>query len=149
MYATVCKGIVLQNLLVQQCSFKKTFLNKPLDFQLGPNIVDRHLEEKKLSRKLKPSFMSTTSHGVNNDVEQGCQMEYFRTEILIWVNFVGSRKWNGKGKWKMLVYVMAVWSILRPFGIFCGHVVYFMVYFSCFGMLYQEKSGNPGVVESS
>jgi hypothetical protein len=24
-----------------------------------------------------------------------------------------------------------------------------MVYFSCFGMLYQEKSGNPGVVESS
>jgi hypothetical protein len=42
-------------------------------------------------------------------------------------------------QWKMLVYFIAVSSILRPFGIFCGH----LVYFSCFGMLCQEKSGNP------
>jgi hypothetical protein len=41
-----------------------------------------------------------------------------------------------------LVDLTAIWY-------FCGHTVYFMVYFSCFGMLYQEKSGNPGVVESS
>jgi hypothetical protein len=43
---------------------------------------------------------------------------------------------------------MAIWSILRPFGhlailwpfdIFYGY----LVYFSRFGMLYQEKSGNP------
>jgi hypothetical protein len=36
--------------------------------------------------------------------------------------------------------------ILRLFGIFCGHWVYFMVVlyiFPRFGMLYQEKSGNP------
>jgi hypothetical protein len=33
-----------------------------------------------------------------------------------------------------LVYLMAFWSILRPFGIFYG---------LRFGMLYQEKSGNP------
>jgi hypothetical protein len=35
---------------------------------------------------------------------------------------------------------------LRPFGIFYGHLVYFTAIwyiFSCFGMFYQEKSGNP------
>jgi hypothetical protein len=38
-------------------------------------------------------------------------------------------------------------SILWLFGIFCGHLVYLMVIwyiFSRFGMLYAEKSGNPG-----
>jgi hypothetical protein len=34
---------------------------------------------------------------------------------------------------------MATWFILRPFGIFCGY----LVYFPHFGMLHQEKSGNP------
>jgi hypothetical protein len=29
-------------------------------------------------------------------------------------------------KWKMFVYFMAIWKILRPFGIFYGHLVYFM-----------------------
>jgi hypothetical protein len=53
-----------------------------------------------------------------------------------------------------LVYFMAIWYILWPVGIFYGHLVYFMailVYFlviwhifSRFGMLHQEKSGNPG-----
>jgi hypothetical protein len=35
---------------------------------------------------------------------------------------------------------------VRPFGLFYCHLVYCMVilvYFSRFGMLYQEKSGNP------
>jgi hypothetical protein len=45
-----------------------------------------------------------------------------------------------------------IWSILRSFGLFYGHLVYFMdvntfcgilVYFSRFGILYQAKSGNP------
>jgi hypothetical protein len=44
---------------------------------------------------------------------------------------------------KILVYVMAFWYILRPFDIICGHMVYFMVISPRFGMLYQEKSGNP------
>jgi hypothetical protein len=42
---------------------------------------------------------------------------------------------------------MSTWSILQPlkifydpFGIFSGH----LVYFPRFGMLYREKSGNPG-----
>jgi hypothetical protein len=41
---------------------------------------------------------------------------------------------------------MAIWSILLPLGTFYRHLVYFvaiLVYFSRFGMLYQEKSGNP------
>jgi hypothetical protein len=49
-------------------------------------------------------------------------------------------------QWKMLVYFMAIWYILWPFGIFCVHFVYFMVIwyiFPRFGTLYQEKSGNP------
>jgi hypothetical protein len=49
--------------------------------------------------------------------------------------------------WKLLVYFMSIWSILRQFGMFCGHLVYFIVIwyvFPRFGMLYQEKCGNPG-----
>jgi hypothetical protein len=46
-----------------------------------------------------------------------------------------------------LKYFMAIWYILRPFGIFWGHLVYFEAIwyiFPRFGMLYPEKSGNPG-----
>jgi hypothetical protein len=71
-------------------------------------------------------------------------------------------------QWKLFVYYTAVWSILRLFGIFCAHLVYFwpfgiflaiwyilwpfgifyvyLVYFSRFGKLGQEKSGNPNLV---
>jgi uncharacterized Tic20 family protein len=28
-------------------------------------------------------------------------------------------------QWKMLVYSMALWSFLLPFGVFCGDLVYF------------------------
>jgi hypothetical protein len=38
-------------------------------------------------------------------------------------------------------------SIFLPFGIFYGQLVYFVVilaYFSRFGILYKEKSSNPG-----
>jgi hypothetical protein len=41
----------------------------------------------------------------------------------------------------------AIWLILRPFGLYCGQLVYFTViwYFSVLvPMLYQEKSGSPG-----
>jgi hypothetical protein len=37
-------------------------------------------------------------------------------------------------------------NILWPFGIFCGNLVYFVVIwyiFTRFGILEQEKSGNP------
>jgi hypothetical protein len=41
---------------------------------------------------------------------------------------------------------MTIWSILRPLEIFNGHLVYFLVIwyiFPGFGILDQEKSGNP------
>jgi hypothetical protein len=67
-------------------------------------------------------------------------MAYFQTKNPIWVNLGGSI--NGKrrcGSW--------------PFGLFYGHLVYFVAIpyilrlfgtlFTRFGMLSQEKSGNP------
>jgi hypothetical protein len=48
----------------------------------------------------------------------------------------------------MLVNCIAIQSIQLPFRIFYGLLVYFVViwlHFSRFGMLSQEKSGNPGV----
>jgi hypothetical protein len=42
-------------------------------------------------------------------------------------------------EWKMFVYFMANWNILKQFGIFLP-----IWYISPrFGLLYQEKSGNP------
>jgi hypothetical protein len=38
------------------------------------------------------------------------------------------------------VYFTVIGYILWPFGTICGY----SVYFSHFGMLYREKSGNPG-----
>jgi hypothetical protein len=43
---------------------------------------------------------------------------------------------------KMPVYFMAIWSILRPFCIFCGRLAHFMVIwhiFPRFGMLDHEN----------
>jgi hypothetical protein len=70
---------------------------------------------------------------------QGCQMVYFQTKVPIFGTF-----WNLL-QWKMLVYVMAIWSILQ-------FLVYFVAIsdnlwgvgvFFHFGNLYREKSGNP------
>jgi hypothetical protein len=50
-------------------------------------------------------------------------------------------------QWKILVYFMTIWSILLPIQTFYGPLVYFVVIwyiFLRFGILYQEKSGNPG-----
>jgi hypothetical protein len=47
---------------------------------------------------------------------------------------------------------MAIWYILLPFHMFYGHLEYFvviLVYFSIFGLLYQEKSGNPALRQDS
>jgi hypothetical protein len=49
---------------------------------------------------------------------------------------------------KILENYMVILSILRLFGIFCGHLTYFMIIWYNFyrlGMLYQQKSGYPGV----
>jgi hypothetical protein len=48
-----------------------------------------------------------------------------------------------------MIYFMDTWSILQSFFIFYGHLVYVLrgnlVYFSRFGLLHQENSGNPDV----
>jgi hypothetical protein len=59
-------------------------------------------------------------------------------KVPIWVNFGGSCTEN----------LGTFWSILLPLEIFYGHLVYFVVIwyiFPRFGILYQEKSGNPGL----
>jgi hypothetical protein len=66
-------------------------------------------------------------------------MEYFQTKNPNLGKFWRVLQWN------MLAYFMDIWSILRSIGIFCGN----LVYFSHFGMLYQEKSGNPGGIAPS
>jgi hypothetical protein len=43
-------------------------------------------------------------------------------------------------------YILVMWYFLWTFGIFCGNFVYFVLIrhiFAHFGMLYQERSGNP------
>jgi hypothetical protein len=50
------------------------------------------------------------------------------------VNFIDI--WYIKGH---LVNFMSIWYILWSFGKFCGHLVHIFG----FGMLHQEKSGNP------
>jgi hypothetical protein len=45
----------------------------------------------------------------------------------------------------MLKYFMAICDILRPFGILYDHLVHFLfIWFFGLGIMYQEKSGNPG-----
>jgi hypothetical protein len=49
-------------------------------------------------------------------------------------------------QWKILAKLLTIWSILLPLENFYGHLVYFVVVwyiFPRFGILYQEKSGNP------
>jgi hypothetical protein len=49
--------------------------------------------------------------------------------------------------WKILVYFMTIWSMLRPLEIFYGRLVYFLIIwhsFPRFGILDERKSGNPG-----
>jgi hypothetical protein len=48
--------------------------------------------------------------------------------------------------WKMLIYLMAIWNILQTFAICYDHLVDFLFVwciFSSFGIMHQEKSGNP------
>jgi hypothetical protein len=64
----------------------------------------------------------------------------FKPKIQIWVNFGGSCNW----RWLYILWTPGPFYglfmyILWTFGIIHGN----LVYFSRFGILYQEKSGNP------
>jgi hypothetical protein len=71
--------------------------------------------------------------------EQGCQMVCFQTK-----NPNLDKFWRAL---EMFVYVMTIWNILPmaiwynlwPFGIVCGH----LVYFSHFGMFGPRKIWQP------
>jgi hypothetical protein len=43
-------------------------------------------------------------------------------------------------QWKMFVYLVTILSILRPFGIFCGHLVYFMVVWYIFSPFWYDAA---------
>jgi hypothetical protein len=67
---------------------------------------------------------------------QGCQMAYFKTKN----RFLGKFLMEDVGMFHgHLVLLKSIWYILWPFGKCNGY----LVYFSHFGMLYPEKSGNP------
>jgi hypothetical protein len=85
------------------------------------------------------AFQSACSTSKKNEA-QGCQMVCFQTK----------NPNLGKFWWVMLckifgifrnylLYFTAIGNILCPFGIFCGN----LVLFPRFGILDQEKSGNP------
>jgi hypothetical protein len=57
---------------------------------------------------------------VINTSRQGCQMVCFQTEIPNLTKFGGP--WNRKCCY---MYFMTVWNTLRPFGIVCGHLIYY------------------------
>jgi hypothetical protein len=65
-------------------------------------------------------------------MENACKvyghLEYYTTILAystslwyFWVNFRRVLHWE-----LLVVYYMAIWSVLRPFGILYGHLVYFM-----------------------
>jgi hypothetical protein len=88
-------------------------------------------------------------------------MAYFQTQtpnlgkfwrVLQYIEVVGIFNGHFWYIYGHLVYLRpfgiftAIWYVLGPFGIFCGHLVYFMVIrniVSRFGMLYQRKIWQP------
>jgi hypothetical protein len=72
--------------------------------------------------------------------KQGCQMVYFQNKNTdlgkLWSDF----------DWKLLIYFNVICNIVWTFGILYDHFVHFMLIwyiFSGFGIMHQEKSGNP------
>jgi hypothetical protein len=95
------------------------------------------LEELVATKDLMLSFSKIAE---SCDLNRGCQMAYFQTKIPIWVNVGGS--WNGSCQYP---YFIAFGSILRPFCIFWGHLLYFMflVYSFPFWYVVPRKIWQP------
>jgi hypothetical protein len=72
--------------------------------------------------------------------EQGCQMVYYQTKNPNLTNF-----WRALD-WKLLLYFMAIWNILRTFGIFYDHFVHFVFIWYIFPVLVsctKKKNWQP------
>jgi hypothetical protein len=70
-------------------------------------------------------------------------MVNFQTKIPIWVKFGGPCVY-----WKIMLDFIAIWNIVPRFEIFYDHLVHFVFIwyiFSGLGIMYLEKSGNPGM----
>jgi hypothetical protein len=67
---------------------------------------------------------------------------YLHTKFKFWLTFKAMEWYFCVGIFSShLVLRLFDVHIKRPFGTFCGQ---FGIFFSIFGLLYQEKSGNPG-----
>jgi hypothetical protein len=89
-----------------------------LDFHLA--MQQTNLEtllpcDKYRSRRLRTSLPENCSSSVLPD-----GIYIFKPKIFIWENF-----WRAF-QWKLLVNLIDIWSILRPFDIFYGHLVHFV-----------------------
>jgi hypothetical protein len=69
--------------------------------------------------------------------DQGCQMVYFQTKNPYLGKFLRALDC------KMLISFMDIWYILRTLGISYANLVNFLYIFYVFGIMHQEKSGNP------
>jgi hypothetical protein len=84
-------------------------------------------QDKKGKKKTKPPF-------------QGCQMVCFQTKNINLGKFWRVLQWKMLGIfYGHLVHFTVFCYILLAFGIVCGN----LIHFSHFGILYEEKSGNP------
>jgi hypothetical protein len=83
-----------------------------------------------------------TQHGCRRDSgHKGCQMVCFQTKNLNLGKFWRALEWKILHIfYDRLEYFTAVWYNVWPFGIVCGHLVYFYV-LVCLDL---EKSGNLG-----
>jgi hypothetical protein len=64
---------------------------------------------------------------------QGCQMVSFQTQNP------NLGKFCRVSEWKRLLFSLAIWNTLQPF----GNLLAIWYIFLSFGILFQEKSGNP------
>jgi hypothetical protein len=75
---------------------------------------------------------------------QGCQMVSFWNQKLQFGQNLEGLRWENVAIFcSHLESFMNIWDILWPFGTFCVH----LVPFSGFGIMRQEKSGNPVLVD--
>jgi hypothetical protein len=73
---------------------------------------------------------------------QGCQMVCFQTK-----NPNLGKFWRVL-QWKILVYFMTIWSILRPLKIFYGHLVHFLLIWYIFPILVSCTKNNLATLET-
>jgi hypothetical protein len=142
-------------LLSPDCESRESFQNVDQFCPLQMLPIARREFRKKLSRgacvglliHLSKSTPSSNSFRSLKSIcilyiQQGCQMVYFQTQNPNLGKFW--RVLDGK----MLLYLMAIWNVLWTFGIFYDHLVHFVFIwyiFSGFGIMHQEKSGNPDI----